>query len=31
MTELIEDLDPTSFEVDEIVSEALRMTRAAAA
>jgi hypothetical protein len=31
MTELIEDLDPTSFEVDEIVSEALEMTRAAAA
>ena len=31
MTELIEDLDPTSFEVDEIVSEALQMTRAAAA
>src|ERR1700677_3966447 len=31
MTELIEDLDPTSFEVDEIISEALRMTRAAAA
>jgi hypothetical protein len=31
MTELIEDLDPTSFEVDEIISEALQMTRAAAA
>jgi hypothetical protein len=29
MTELIEDLDPTPFEVDEIVSEALQLTGAA--